>query len=202
LKKNKITIVSLTILLGSFLFGFNGSVISEVIGFVAKQYELNELQQGWVVSSPSFAAMFAILVSGVVSDYKGRKYVLRIAAFLYVVSAVLSALVNSYEILVVARIIGGLVFGAALILVILHIWEVTPTALSGRMVFIQQFSIVLGFSISCCSNYLFVQQSPRWLLFKVHTERAKQIVLNLFEEKKGKQAGFDWFNYQVIHPMV
>lgn len=143
--------------LGGFLFGFDASVISGVIGFVTPQFGLDVIQQGWVVSSPSFAAMFAMLVAGALSDRLGRRDILIVSALLYIVSAILSAFSNSYEMLVAARMLGGMAFGAALILAPLYIGETSPAELRGRMVSIQQLNIVLGFSVSYFSNYLFLE---------------------------------------------
>ncbi|MEQ9299601.1 MAG: sugar porter family MFS transporter [Cyclobacteriaceae bacterium] len=140
--------------LGGFLFGFDASVISGVIGFITPQFQLDVIQQGWVVSSPSFAAMFAMLVAGTLSDRVGRRDILIVSALLYIISAVLSAIASSYEMLVAARMLGGVAFGAALVLAPLYIGETTPAELRGRMVSIQQLNIVLGFSVSYFSNYL------------------------------------------------
>ncbi|MDN5217106.1 sugar porter family MFS transporter [Fulvivirgaceae bacterium BMA12] len=145
--------IALVVSLGGFLFGFDASVISGVIGFVSPQFNLNVIQQGWVVSSPSFAAMFAMLLSGTISDIIGRKKVLIYAAVLYAVSAVLSALAPNYQWLVTARMIGGIAFGAVLILAPLYIGEIAPSEKRGRLVSIQQLNIVLGFSASYFSNY-------------------------------------------------
>lgn len=158
MNKKRIILISSIVSLGGFIFGFDASVISGVIGFVGRQYGLNELQQGWVVSAPSFAAMFAMLAAGILSDRFGRKTILQWCAILYVISAVLSALATGYEFLVVARIIGGLAFGAALILAPMYIGEIAPAEIRGRLVAIQQLNIVLGFSISYFSNYFILGQ--------------------------------------------
>ena len=116
MKNQNTVLIALSVSLGGFLFGFDASVISGVIGYVGPQFELNAIQQGWVVSSPSFAAMFAMLLAGRLSDFFGRRTVLSYAAILYAVSALLSAIAPGYEILVVARMIGGLAFGTALVI--------------------------------------------------------------------------------------
>ena len=146
--------ISFIVALGGFLFGFDASVISGVVGFITPQFELTDLQIGWVVSSPSFAAMFAMLFSGTASDYFGRRRILILAALLYTVSAFFSAIAPSYEVLVIARMIGGLGFGAALVLAPIYIAEIAPAEIRGKLVSVQQFNIVIGFSVSYFSNYL------------------------------------------------
>ena len=109
--------ISFIVALGGFLFGFDAGIISGVMSYAGPEFDLNEIQSGWVVSAPSFAAMFAMLFSGRISDIIGRKKTLIFVAFLYAISAVLSAMASSYEMLYLARIIGGIAFGAALVLV-------------------------------------------------------------------------------------
>ena len=149
--------IALVISLGGFLFGFDASVISGVIGFVGPQFNLDVIQQGWVVSSPTFAAMFAMLLAGTLSDKLGRRRILIYVAFLYAISALFSALAPSYYILVVARMVGGLAFGAALVIAPIYIAELSPPEQRGKLVSIQQLNIVLGFSASYFSNYFILQ---------------------------------------------
>ena len=108
--------ISFIVALGGFLFGFDAGIISGVMSFAGPEFNLNEIQSGWVVSAPSFAAMFAMLFSGRLSDLIGRKKTLIFVALLYAISAILSAVATSYEMLYIARIIGGIAFGAALVL--------------------------------------------------------------------------------------
>lgn len=139
--------------LGGFLFGFDAAIIAGVVGSVETLFNLNDIQKGWVVSSPSFSAMFAMLVAGGLSNLIGRKQVLLIVAFLYAISAVLSAYAGSYEMLYLARMLGGLAFGAALILAPMYIAEVSSPENRGKLVSIQQLNIVLGFSAAYFTSY-------------------------------------------------
>lgn len=155
----RITLISLAVSLGGFLFGFDASVISGVIKYITPLYDLNEVQLGWVVSSPAFSAMFAMLISGRLSDRYGRKNILIAIAFLYAVSALLSAITPSANLLIVARMLGGIAFGGALVLAPVYIAEIAPPASRGRMVSIQQLNIVLGFSVAYFSNYLLLKNA-------------------------------------------
>ena len=147
--------VSFIVALGGFLFGFDAGIISGVMSFAGPEFNLNDIQSGWVVSSPSFAAMFAMLFSGRLSDKIGRKKMLIYVAFLYAISAVLSALAVSYEMLYIARIIGGVAFGAALVLAPMYIAEISTAENRGKLVSLQQLNIVFGFFAAFLSNFLF-----------------------------------------------
>ncbi|WP_299548332.1 sugar porter family MFS transporter [Seonamhaeicola sp.] len=153
----KTLFVAFVVSLGGFLFGFDAGIISGVMSYAGPEFNLNDAQTGWAVSAPSFAAMLAMLISGRLSDIIGRKKILMAVAFLYAVSALWSALAGSYEALYLARMIGGLAFGAALILAPTYIAEISTAKTRGQLVAIQQLNIVLGFFAAFLSNYYFNQ---------------------------------------------
>ena len=154
MKKN-VLFISFVVSLGGFLFGFDAGIISGVMSYVGPEFNLNDIQTGWVVSSPSFAAMIAMLVAGRLSDLIGRKKILIVVAFLYSFSAITSAFSFSYETLYLSRMIGGIAFGTALILAPTYIAEISNAQNRGRLVSIQQLNIVLGFFAAFLSNYFF-----------------------------------------------
>lgn len=151
----KLLFISFVVSLGGFLFGFDAGIISGVMSYVGPEFNLTDGQIGWVVSAPSWAAMIAMIFSGRLSDRLGRKKMLLLVAFLYTVSALLSAYAITYEMLSLARMIGGLAFGAALILAPMYIAEISTAENRGVLVSIQQLNIVLGFFAAFLSNYFF-----------------------------------------------
>ena len=102
-----LTTTALIVALGGFLMGFDVSVVSGVVRFVEAEFDLGPLQLGWVVSSLSLTAAAGMLASGPLSDRLGRRPVLQIAAGLFAVSAIASAVAPDYFTLVVARMLGG-----------------------------------------------------------------------------------------------
>jgi MFS family permease len=153
----KTLFIAFVVSLGGFLFGFDAGIISGVMSYAGPQFDLNDAQTGWVVSSPSFAAMIAMLVAGRLSDRIGRKKILIVVSFLYALSAITSAYAVSYETLYIARMVGGLAFGAALVLAPTYIAEISTAENRGKLVSIQQLNIVLGFFTAFLSNYYFNQ---------------------------------------------
>jgi len=151
------TAIAFIVALGGFLMGFDASVISGVVKFIEIEFDLNKIQLGWSVASLAFSATFAMMVAGPLSDRLGRKPVLRYAAILFFVSALLSALAPSFLALVIARMIGGLGVGAALIIAPMYIAEISPPGLRGRMVSINQLNIVIGISVAFFTNYLILK---------------------------------------------
>ncbi|MFK7947607.1 MAG: sugar porter family MFS transporter [Saprospiraceae bacterium] len=151
--------IAAVVALGGFLFGFDAAVISGVISFIRPEFDLTDIQVGWVVSSLTLTSTIAMAIAGPLSDKFGRKTVLISVGLLYAISAVGSALAPTYEFLVVARMLGGFAVGAALITAPLYIAEVSPAESRGQMVSINQLNIVLGFSAAYFANYYLLQLS-------------------------------------------
>lgn len=161
--------IALFVALGGFLMGFDASVISGVVGFVRTEFDLTSLQLGWGVASLTLSATVSMLVAGPLSDRLGRRPVLRLAAALFALSAIASAVAPTFATLVVARMLGGLGVGAALIIAPMYIAEMAPSDKRGRLVSFNQLNIVVGISVAFFSNYLILglTESPaewvQWL---------------------------------------
>lgn len=149
--------IAIIIALGGFLMGFDASVISGVVKFIETDFDLTKLQLGWAVSSLTLTSTLAMLISGPISDKFGRRETLKVAAALYGISAIWSALATSFTGLVIARMLGGFGVGASLIIAPMFIAELAPPKIRGKMVSFNQLNIVLGISVAFFSNYLILQ---------------------------------------------
>ncbi len=169
MKKNNqlVQSIALIVALGGLLMGFDASVISGVVKFIEPEFQLTKLELGWSVASLTLTATLAMMVAGPVSDRFGRRAVLRIAALLYAISAIFSALAPGFLTLVIARMIGGLGVGTSLILAPMYIAEISPKHLRGRLVSFNQLNIVIGISLAFFSNYMILQlakSSTPWIV--------------------------------------
>jgi MFS family permease len=149
--------VALIVAMGGFLMGFDASVISGVVTFIGPEFKLTNIEIGWAVASLTLTATLAMMTSGPLSDRFGRRAVLKWAAVLFLISAVASALAPNYLMLVIARMLGGLGVGAALIIAPMYIAEISPADIRGRMVSFNQLNIVIGISVAFFSNYLILK---------------------------------------------
>ncbi len=146
--------VALIVALGGFLMGFDASVISGVVGFIGPEFDLSNIQVGWAVASLTLTSTLAMMIAGPVSDRFGRRPVLKVAAILFALSAIASAIAPDYLTLVIARMLGGFGVGAALIIAPMYIAEIAPADVRGRMVSFNQLNIVIGISVAYFSNFL------------------------------------------------
>ena len=81
--KTYLGLITLVASLGGLLFGFDMAVISGVLPFVEKQFNLTPLQEGWFVSSALVGCIVGVAFSGDLSDRLGRKKLLFISAILF-----------------------------------------------------------------------------------------------------------------------
>ncbi|MFI4912353.1 MAG: sugar porter family MFS transporter [Sedimentisphaeraceae bacterium JB056] len=145
--------------LGGLLFGFDTAVISGTVDSLRIKFELTSMMEGWVVSSALLGCIIGACFAGILSDKFGRKKILILAAFLFLISAIGSAIPPTVTFLVCARLIGGVGVGMASMLSPLYISEYSPANLRGRLVALYQLAIVLGVLLAYCSNSVIVLYS-------------------------------------------
>ena len=140
---------------GGFLFGFDTSVISGVIEYIAAPnvYNLNELSKGWTVSCIIVGCMLGCVIAGPLSNRHGRKKSLIFTAFVFLVSSLGCAFANHYTVFITYRIIAGVAVGAASMLAPIYIAEISPAKHRGKLVSLNLFAIFLGQSSAFYSNY-------------------------------------------------
>lgn len=149
--------IAMIVALGGFLMGFDASVISGVVGFIEVEFSLSKIELGWSVASLTLTATLAMLAAGPLSDRFGRRPILRLAALLFALSAIASALAPNFIALVLARMLGGFGVGAALIIAPMYIAELAAPAARGRLVSFNQLNIVIGITVAFFSNYLILR---------------------------------------------
>jgi len=148
------------------LLGFDGSLFTGAVVFVKQQFALTDFELGWTVSSHTLSATLSIFLAGPLADRIGRRTVLRIATVMFAASALLAAAANGYAMLIVARLLSGLGVGAVFVAAPMYIAEISPPALRGRMVTVNQLFLVCGIFLAATNNLLIVQldtSSVEWL---------------------------------------
>ncbi|HPO12805.1 MAG TPA: sugar porter family MFS transporter [Candidatus Hydrogenedentes bacterium] len=140
--------------LGGLLFGYDTGVISGAIGYLSAHFALNADLEGWAAASALVGCMIGAAFAGVLSDGFGRKKLLLVAAVMFTVSGIGTALPRTLTEFVIARMLGGFGIGAASMLCPLYISEIAPASIRGRLVSINQFAIILGFLVVYCVNAL------------------------------------------------
>jgi len=182
--------ISLVAAVGGFLFGYDLSIISGAVLFLNKEFSLTAVQLGLVVGCASLGCIPGPLLAAGISDRIGRKKCLVLAAALFGICAVGTAIARHPGEFVLFRVIGGLGVGMASVVSPMYIAEIAPARMRGRLVSLNQLAIVIGSTASIVVSYFlsfsgnwramfasmlvpvccllvglwFVPESPRWLV--------------------------------------
>jgi sugar porter (SP) family MFS transporter len=206
---NKTYIVGISFIsaLGGYLFGFDFAVISGALPFLQKQFGLDSYWEGFATGSLAIGAIIGCVIAGKVSDSYGRKKGLLIAAAVFGISSLAMAVAGSRDIFIAARCMAGIGVGMASMLSPMYIAEISPAHLRGRMVAINQLTIVIGILITNLVNYslrnvgddawrwmfglgvipsvlffigaLWLPESPRWLVKAGQMAKAESILARI-----------------------
>ncbi|MGB8957908.1 MAG: sugar porter family MFS transporter, partial [Candidatus Aminicenantales bacterium] len=104
--------------------------------------------------------LIGALVSGGLSDRFGRKKLLLLAAFLFTVTGILTALAPSFSLFIANRLLGGVAIGLASNLSPMYIAEISPASMRGRFVSVNQLTIVIGILAAQLANWLIAEPVP------------------------------------------
>ena len=148
--------IAITAALGGFLFGYDTAVINGAVSSIEATFQTSASMLGLTVSSALLGSAAGALVAGWLADRFGRRPSMLLAAVMFLLSAVGSALAPRLVDLVIWRVVGGVAVGFASVLAPAYIAEVSPAAMRGRTGSLQQLAIVLGIFISLLFNYLIV----------------------------------------------
>jgi MFS transporter, SP family, xylose:H+ symportor len=167
IKHGYILTISFISALGGYLFGFDFAVIAGALPFLKEQFAFNEYWEGFATASLALGCIIGCLIAGSVSDKYGRRPGLILAAFIFLVSSIAMAFSNSRGLFITARFAAGIGVGMASMLSPLYIAEIAPANIRGRMVSINQLTIVIGILVTNLVNYSLRNEGPeawRWMV--------------------------------------
>ena len=173
-KKTSLYVIALsfTASLGGFIFGYDTAIIAGCNSFLQIHFNLSPAMLGWVVSSALLGTILGCVISGAITDRYGRKRALILAALLLSLSAMGSMLTPQFQgnldnplwissdmdiafnMLVIARIIGGIGVGITSVVAPIYISELTLPENRGKIVSIYQLSITLGILLAFLVDWI------------------------------------------------
>ena len=188
--------------LGGMLFGYDTGVISSAILFIKKEFGLGEKTEEITVSAVLMGAVIGAAFAGKLADSLGRRKVLIIAAVIFAVGSIATAMAPNDFLLILGRVMVGLAIGAASFTAPMYISEVSPARIRGELVSLNQLAVTVGIVISYMVGYFlsktgdwrgmlalaaipsvilgvgmfFMPQSPRWLLTHAQVDKARAVL--------------------------
>ena len=147
--------------LGGLLFGYDWVVIGGAKPFYESYFQLNTEQLvGWANSCALVGCLLGSILSGLLADRFGRKKLLILSAFLFAISSILTGWAPAFQWFVLWRICGGVAIGIASNVSPMYIAEVSPAPWRGRLVALNQLTIVVGILAAQVVNWMIAARVP------------------------------------------
>ena len=157
--------ICLVATLGGLLFGYDTGVISGAIEPLTARFHLSDIMKGWATGCVLAGCAVGVLLVGSISDRFGRRLAMFLAAMMFLISAIGTAVPNDIWTLIAFRVIGGIGIGIASISTPMYIAEITPANIRGRMVAVNQIAIVGGIALTSFINYFIAGRGDQaWLI--------------------------------------
>ena len=156
-----IWLISIIAALGGLLFGYDWVVIGGAKPFFERYFHITSAAQSGLANSCALIGCFVgALVAGALSDKFGRKRLLIASALLFAVTSLGNAFAPNFSIFVAWRILGGVAIGLASNLSPMYIAEIAPAPMRGRLVAINQLTIVMGVLLAQLINWALGHNLP------------------------------------------
>ena len=181
--------------MGGLLFGYDWVVIGGAKPFYELFFGISQspFMQGVAMTTALVGCLVGAMVAGALADRYGRKPLLTTAAVLFTVSALATGYFDDFVMFNIARFIGGVGIGVASALSPMYIAEVSPAHIRGRMVSLNQMTIVLGILGAQIVNMLLARDTTdpvsqawnlewgwRWMFWAETLPAALFLVMSLF----------------------
>jgi sugar porter (SP) family MFS transporter len=161
LRMGYIWMISLVAALGGLLFGWDWVVVGGAKPFFERYFELkNPALVGWANSCALIGCFVGSLIAGALSDRYGRKRLLIFSALLFAVTSIGNGLAHNFTVFITWRIAGGVAIGLASNLSPMYIAEVAPAQMRGKLVSVNQLTIVIGILLAQLINWSVVRNLP------------------------------------------
>ncbi|MBA0590280.1 hypothetical protein Gorai_018993 [Gossypium raimondii] len=165
--------------LGAILFGYHLGVVNGALDYLSKDLGIaqNALSNfcndqlaynavtliwiGWVVSTLLAAAAVGSFTGGALADKFGRTRTFQLDAIPLIIGAVLTAIAQNVQTMIIGRLLAGIGIGITSAIVPLYISEISPTDIRGALGSVNQLFICIGILAALVAG-LPLSRSPVW----------------------------------------
>lgn len=162
--KGFIYFICLVSAMGGLLFGYDWVVIGGAKIFYEQFFGIagDPAMQGLAMSIALAGCLIGALTSGMLADKLGRKPLLLLSALIFVLTAYGTGAFSNFHYFLLARFGGGIAIGIASGLSPMYIAEVAPASIRGKLVSLNQLTIVIGILAAQIVNWLLVSNDTAW----------------------------------------
>ncbi len=193
---------------GGLIAVYDMGIISSAQIFISKYWNLSPETLGMLVGAAMCGCLLGVIINGMIADKLGRKKILGLIAIIYLCGAFLCSQSIAIEMLIASRILNGIACGMANFIVPIYLSEIAPQKTRGFFVSLYQLSFTIGILVAYLVGYLFssvenwrgmfltglipaavllisflfLSESPRWLILKGRDEEAKTVFEKIEDE--------------------
>lgn len=188
-------LVCLVAAMGGFLFGYDWVVVGGAKPFYEPFFGLVlPIQKGWGTSSALIGCIFGAFLCVITADKFGRKRLLILSGLLFAISAIGTAMADSFPVYNFFRISGGVAIGITLNLSPMYISEMSPPHLRGRFVSLNQLMIMIG---------ILAAQVVNWRISLLDTNLPVDANLEMIRQSWSGQYAWRWmFGVEVVPALI
>lgn len=148
--------------MGGLLFGYDWVVIGGAKPFYELYFGIADSAslQGLAMTVALIGCMIGALLCGSLADRIGRKKLLIIASLIFLISSAAVGASKGFMFFLVSRFVSGVGIGLASGLSPMYIAEVAPTSVRGKLVSLNQLTIVFGILAAQITNWLIAEDIP------------------------------------------
>lgn len=159
MKRGFLYFICMVAAMGGLLFGYDWVVIGGAKPFYEAFFGITNdpVLQGWAMTTANLGCLVGAMVAGLMADSFGRKPLLITASILFLTSALATGAFNNFFMFNAARFWGGIGIGLASALSPMYIAEVAPAEIRGKLVSLNQMTIVFGILGAQIVNMLLAQ---------------------------------------------
>jgi MFS transporter, putative metabolite transport protein len=195
---------------GPFLDGYILSIVGMALISLNKSFEINSFWNGLLGSSALIGVFIGGIIFGYLTDRIGRESMYRLDLLAFLVLSVLQIFATNVEQLFIIRLLLGIAIGADYPIATSLLTEFAPKKYRGKLIGFLTVSWYVGATVAYFVGYFLLNsgpdawkwmlgssaipsvivllmrlntpESPRWLLSKGQTEKALQIMKNIYGE--------------------
>lgn len=147
---------------GGFLFGYDIGIINGALPGLKADWHISPFMEGMITSILFVGAMIGAPLMGDLAEKFGRKKMIMISAFFFILGSVGSGFASSIAMMLVSRVLLGFAVGAASALVPMYLSEIAPAKARGTISGLNQLMITIGIVVAYGVNYLFAHTVEGW----------------------------------------
>ena len=141
--------------LGGLLYGVDVGIIGGALPYLAATSGLNAGQLSIIVAAVLLGSVISTLFAGLLADWMGRKPLMIISGFVFVLSIPIIALSHGYEPLFLGRLLQGVSGGLIGLVVPLYLAECLPASTRGKGTGMFQWLLTLGIVVAAIIGIYF-----------------------------------------------